>query len=864
MKTKLNLMTKIKYTAVIIVSLYLLLGFFLIPYIVKTQAIKAINTSLQAQLQIQKAHFNPILFSLELDNVSLSKENQTLVSFEKLSVDFDLARTILNQYIHFKLLRVDAPVINIEVDKNNQMNLLTLLPKETKSTQAKEPKKQSNEELIHIQLDTFSIDMAQINYINKALNTPFKTHIEDFNLVLKDFNTRKEDVTGLTFGATIDKQAKLKAEGGIYLNPIKAYGNIDLNNYSPIAVWKSIQQDESIAFNEKLLVDTHIGYTVSLDKELTVHINDTMVDLKNFSLSQNQKKLVELKQLKLDKLQLLYPSKPKEKSLKADFSLFVNSGEIATKNAIDLEPLDVQSNFKVTQLPLDILNHILSQYVYLNINSAYLQSNGDLHIDAQKVIDFKSDTSIHQIALKKDKETLIQMSALNINSIQFNSKENRLDIKSIDINEPYSYVHINKKSELNLTQLAKPQPESKKEQKAPTVSNPIHITLGPVNVKNGSMTFEDETLPIPFKLDNKKLNGYFSHFNTQGTKPSDLKLEGEVGQYGYVLIKGLTTHNDIKNSTDIKLNFSNISIHDLTPYSGKFIGRKIDEGKLSLDLNYIIKHAKLEANNNIVIDKIKLGDKIESKDAVNLPLDLAIAILEDSNGIIDLSLPVKGDLDSPEFSIAPIVWKAFTNLITKALTAPFSLLGALFGFDEDEINAIVFNYGNSKITPVQKEPLDKLAQILSKRQKLAMKVTPLYNEVHDLYALQQQSFENKMNEKLKKVKDKDYEKEYLALLETTYESFDLSVKELKKSLTNKKELDVIAYQNALKDAIIKREVLAPEALNQLAKKRVNSIKEYLVKTKKINEAQIMIDEKISTVSNNEKAVELKLNVANIK
>ena len=129
----------------------------------------------------------------------------------------------------------------------------------------------------------------------------------------------------------------------------------------------------------------------------------------------------------------------------------------------------------------------------------------------------------------------------------------------------------------------------------------------------------------------------------------------------------------------MSLLFRNLEMTRLTPYSGKFVGRRIDSGRLALDLTYSIDNGKLMGNNQIVIERIELGEKIDSPDAVSLPLNLAIAILEDANGVIDIGLPVTGDLADPKFSYGQLMWKAFTNLITRLASAPFRALGALLG-----------------------------------------------------------------------------------------------------------------------------------------------------------------------------------------
>ena len=175
----------------------------------------------------------------------------------------------------------------------------------------------------------------------------------------------------------------------------------------------------------------------------------------------------------------------------------------------------------------------------------------------------------------------------------------------------------------------------------------------------------------------------------------------------------------------------------LTPYSGKFAGRRIDSGKLSVDLEYKIKQRQLAGENKFIINKLKLGEKVDSKEAANLPLDLAIAILEDSDGVIDLDLPISGSLDDPKFSYGSIVWKAIKNVLTKVVTAPFRALGKLFGGSADKLEAITFEAGSAAIAPPEQEKLKSVSQVLNKRPGLSLGVVPSYDVILDTRAVQE-------------------------------------------------------------------------------------------------------------------------------
>jgi hypothetical protein len=310
----------------------------------------------------------------------------------------------------------------------------------------------------------------------------------------------------------------------------------------------------------------------------------------------------------------------------------------------------------------------------------------------------------------------------NLQIKDFIFKKNTYRIGKIEITNPSIYVLIPKKSSLNKKEnILINKQKTDEDQK-------IKFEITSVNLQNGTLNFEDKNLPISFKTIVSKLNGNISQINDQNSTTSNLKIDGIVDNYGIANITGIINPNNVKFLTDINLIFKNIALKNFTPYSGKFLGRELKSGKLDLDLKYNIDKSNLDAKNNITITKLELGKNIKSKDAVSLPLEIAISLLEDENNIINIDIPISGNVDEPQFSVGSIVWKAFSNLILKSVTAPFSLIAKAFNFDEKEISNIKFNLNEEKITPIQKESLDKIAQILNAKRSFIIEIYPSYKK----------------------------------------------------------------------------------------------------------------------------------------
>lgn len=261
------------------------------------------------------------------------------------------------------------------------------------------------------------------------------------------------------------------------------------------------------------------------------------------------------------------------------------------------------------------------------------------------------------------------------------------------------------------------------------------ISIARVSVDRGELDFADLSLTLPFAARIHEFKGGINGIaNAPGT-PALLELDGRVDEYGLARAAGQIELFDPTLFMDIKVVFRNVEMTKLTPYTATFAGRRIASGKLSLDLEYKISERQLLGENQIVMDQLTLGERVESPTARNLPLDLAIAILKDGKGQIDLGLPVSGSLDDPQFSYGQIIWTAIVNVVTKIVTAPFRALGRLFGSSGEEMEAIVFDLGEARLLPPEREKLVKLGHGLEQRPNLALSVRGAYHPEADAAVL---------------------------------------------------------------------------------------------------------------------------------
>jgi hypothetical protein len=345
---------------------------------------------------------------------------------------------------------------------------------------------------------------------------------------------------------------------------------------------------------------------------------------------------------------------------------------------------------------------------------------------------FKLD-NLH-VTDKDGNEPLVGWKSVKTDQLAIQLKPNRLDIGDLKVLDLIGKFIINKDHSINVTNVIKPSPTAKAAEAASAETSPaagnddFPYKVGRILFSKGEVEFADLSLFTPFGSRVQQLNGVVAGLSSVKNTRAQVKLDGSVDRYGTANVDGEFDASDPKTFTNISVVFRNLEMSKLTPYSGTFAGRKIESGKLSVDLKYRIDKRQLEGDNQFVVERLTLGEKVKSSEAVDLPLDLAVALLEDANGVIDLGLPVSGDLDSPKFSYGALIWKALVNLLNKIVTSPFRALASLVpGGGEEGLNAIAFAAGQSDVPPPEKEKLTKLAGALQKRPQLKLGVEGRYN-----------------------------------------------------------------------------------------------------------------------------------------
>jgi hypothetical protein len=241
-----------------------------------------------------------------------------------------------------------------------------------------------------------------------------------------------------------------------------------------------------------------------------------------------------------------------------------------------------------------------------------------------------------------------------------------------------------------------------------------------VVLEQGTVDFADQSLVLPFATEVQELNGVVQGLASDRASRAVVRLEGRVAEYGLARAEGSLSPFRPKSFLDLNVTFRNVDMPPLSPYTVTFAGRRIQSGRLALDLQYKIDNGTLAGENRVVLEKFTLGERVKAPGALDLPLDLAVALLTDSKGRIDLAVPVHGNVDDPQFSYGHLIWQAIRNVITRIVTAPFRALGALFGGGGESLESIAFDPGRATLLPPEREKLKRVAEGLGKRPQLRL------------------------------------------------------------------------------------------------------------------------------------------------
>ncbi len=547
------------------------------------------------------------------------------------------------------------------------------------------------------------------------------------------------------------------------------------------------------------------------------------------------------------------------------------TGVIKVAGTAAPNPLKANLRLSTRRLDLSPVDAYISKQLNAKIVSAALTMSGVADVENQRDklrARYRGDVTLGNLRMldKLTGDNFLRWNSLSANRIDadYGAGPPKVHIGALALSKFYARVILNSDGRLNLKDIALSPQEAPKsltragmaETSAPSASvapsptatpsptpqpaeaapapspKPLEaeIALGQITLHDGHINYTDNFIKPHYTADLTDVGGKIGAFGTGSTESAAVTLDGQLNGSAPINISGSINPLAPMALVDLSAKANGIELTGLTPYSAKYTGYPITKGTLTVDVHYLLDKQMLTAANHIYIDQLTFGDHVTDPNAANLPVRLAVALLSDSRGVIDLNVPVSGSLNDPQFSIGAVVWVAFKNLVVKALTSPFTLIASAFGGgSSQELNYVEFQPGYATIAPDARSRLETIAKALQARPALKLEISGRVDPNVDRDGLRHARLEHLIEEQ--KIKDVG-EPEHGAPVTVDKDEYDKYLTRAYKAAKFEKPRNVIGLTKSLPPDEMKKLILAnmdasDDALKQLADARANAVREFL-------------------------------------
>jgi hypothetical protein len=582
--------------------------------------------------------------------------------------------------------------------------------------------------------------------------------------------------------------------------------------------------------------------------------------------------------------------------------LFNKKGSVRTNGSVGINPLSANMKLNVKGVEITPFQSYFTDRVKIIVTQGDISLNGNVSAgyskDGVMKASYKGEASVRNFASldKTNAEDFLKWNSLYFGGINAAYNPLYVNISQVALTDFYSRIIINKDGSINLQGVmqgkgggeaaatkeeagepvveayAKPveaaatgkpvtEPQKTSEvvqqkpadvaAKPPDTSVPQKtgklIKIDAVTFQGGTINFSDRHIEPNYSSRFLEIGGKVSGLSSEENKFADVDLRGKLENSAPLEITGKI--NPLRDDlyVDLKIDFKNMDLSPVTPYSGRYLGYTIQKGELSLSLQYLIVKKKLDSQNHIFLDQFTLGDRVESPKATKLPVRLAIALLKNRKGEINLNVPVSGYINDPKFSIGRIIVKMLLNLLAKAATSPFALLGAIFGGGE-ELSYVEFDYGSGGLPEQDTKKLDTLVKALFDRPALKLEIEGHVDIERDKEGLKQYLFSKKVKaQKLKDLVKKGQPAVPVGKVAVGKEEYAKYLKMAYKQEKFPKPRTILGFAKDLPAPEMEKLMLThieikDDDLRQLASQRALSVKDYILKSGQVTADRVFLIE----------------------
>ncbi len=600
--------------------------------------------------------------------------------------------------------------------------------------------------------------------------------------------------------------------------------------------------------------------------ELTLNIDQFLIDKADITFTDAAP--AQPVKIRMAPLRLKASNVSLKKDAKADVDLTLvmdKHTNIAAKGAVSINPVGADLALNVKNLAIRPFQPYFTESVQLDVTRGAVSTAGKLvfKMDAKEKpsVSYIGNLAVLQLAAidRMRSQDFVKFQRLEFNALSAGYNPLFVNIRDISLADFFVRILIHEGGSTNIQDIFSPskkeenktpasataQPDAKEPAGKPSNEPAPDIKIGKVRFARGTVDFADRNIKPSYRVTMLNLQGGVTGLSSQDISRAKVDLKGHLG-YGSPIEIGGTINPLIKDIfADIKVRFKDIEMSTVSPYTIKFLGYPITKGKLTFDVSYLINQRKLNAENKVFFDQLTFGDKVDSPDAISAPVTLAVSLLTDRNGQINLDIPVSGSLDDPKFKVWPVIWQILVNLITKAVTSPFALVSSLTGSGE-EMSYVEFDAGSAKLSEAELKKIAALTKVLYDRPNLKLDIEGYVDAAGDTEGLKKARMNRMLKaQKLKELLDKgqanvsqdnisigpsEYEK-YLTL---AYKAADFP--KPKTALGMLKDLPPADMEKLMLENIS----ITENDLSGLAARRAQAVRERLLQDEKIEPARIFL------------------------
>ena len=553
----------------------------------------------------------------------------------------------------------------------------------------------------------------------------------------------------------------------------------------------------------------------------------------------------------------------KDEQAQLDLALVMDKKcNVTAKGSFGVEPLAANLELEVKNMAIRPFQPYFTESVQMDVTRGFISTAGKLAIepDAQGKpgLRYHGELTVNDLATVDTIHThdFLKWKRLRFQSLDAGYNPLFVNIKDVSLQDFFAKVVINKGGTTNIEEIFSARDARAPESAQETETKPTEvdgagpagkpdIKIGKVSFRGGTVDFADYNIRPNYAVTMLNLRGGVTDLSSQEISRARVALKGNIGYGSPLEIFG--TINPLKQDlfADIKIRFKDLEMAQLTPYTIKFLGYPVIKGKLHFDVSYLVDQKKLNAENKFFFDQLTFGEQVESPEAIKAPVTLAASLLTDRDGRINLDIPISGSLDDPKFKVWPLVWQVVTNIITKAVTAPFSLLTSVTGGGQ-EMSYVEFDYGSDAIPDEGAQKITALEKALYDRPRLKLEIEGYADAALDKDALQKAELSRLIRtRKLREMIDRGQTNANLDDISITGDEYEKYLTLAYKAAKFSKPANALGIAKTLPapemEKLMLENIDIPEGdLNHLAARRAQAVREKLLADGRVEPERIFL------------------------